>query len=642
MARSFKEIGKKAEALIEQGNEAERKVQVCQGRVASASGRVAMARAQLAAARETDENGNPKGDVQQAQVQLGMAQNQLAASQRALSAAKGNVAKLNQEKKAHVQAIEQHNKAERNNLQKLKRIKASVFSQNSAALTKGMAERLNAAEDTRVALLRSMGIEATAEYVSVDTDGTGAVPWTLGGFSFPDLSGEIQNYRGGSSSVSSGVSQTTGDPQFGDDGTSGAVSSKATPNQTIENNNGRAHDDTNGLAPQNDLSTPNGQANYLNYLAGALQDDELTIAERKAILNAMRNILLCQSQNSINEEGALKAMRKTPQQILDEGSKYIDNILEVYRAELRDKGVVDGPIMEATIAEYRQQYMQLLSSDYANGTFHLYDHEVPNFRKLAEQLNEKDLRHIETELRDNFGASVVQLNGFDVRVAHDMADALNDAKRDFPDLKISYFGSCQSQAASIRFDLTEYYRDYFKDCKPYWTDEQFEAAVKYNVEKYVHDYLELDDIDGTFAWSLNVGNSDPTAGELGKYSGVAINLDFASNYEDFRQSKVQNVQDRFKPIGCETPRATMDHELGHEIDRLVGAAQDPEIQKWFQEMLQNDNAESVLSGYSKSNIYEFIAEGYSEYKNNPKPREYSTKIFNRLIELRNQKAGGRV
>ncbi len=639
MAKSFKEIGKKAEALIEQGNEAERKVQTCQSRVASANSRVAMARAQLAAARETNEEGNPKGDVQQAQAQLTMAQNQLAASQRALSAAKSDVARVNQEKQLHIQTIEQHNKTERSNLQKLQRIKGSVFSQDSAALTKGMAERLNAAEDTRVALLRSMGIEAAAEYVPVDGNDAGATPWTVGGFSSLDLSGEIQNYQGGSSSASGG-NQTTGDPRLGDDGANGAVSSGATPNQSVKDNDGMTRDGTNGIASQNGLSQPNGQADYLNCLAGNLQNGGLTIAEQKAILNAMRNILLCQSQNSVYEEGPPKVLGKTPRQIWDEGSRYINNILEVYRDELRDKGVVDGPVLEAAIAGYRQQYMQLLSSDHANGTFHLYDHDVPNFKELAAQLNEKDLWHIETELRDNFGASVVQLDGFDVRVAHDMADALNDAKRDFPDLKISYFGSCQSQAASIRSDLTEYYRDYFKDCKPYWTDEQFEAAVKYNVERYVHDYLELDDIAGTFAWSLNVGNSDPTAGELGKYSGVAINLDFASNYEDFRQSKVQNIKDRFKPIGCETPRATMDHELGHEIDRLVGAAQDLQIQKWYQEMLQNNNAESVLSGYSKSTIHEFVAEGYSEYRNNPKPREYSTKIFNRLVELRNQKVGG--
>ena len=94
----------------------------------------------------------------------------------------------------------------------------------------------------------------------------------------------------------------------------------------------------------------------------------------------------------------LDVYKRQPQQIWDEGSRYIDNILEVYRDELRDKGVVDGPILEAAIAEYRQQYMQLLSSDHANETFHLYDHDVPNFKELATQLNEKDLRHIETEL----------------------------------------------------------------------------------------------------------------------------------------------------------------------------------------------------------------------------------------------------
>lgn len=639
MAKSFKEIGKKAEALIEQGNEAERKVQSCQGRVVSANSRVAMARAQLAAARETDEEGNPKGDVQQAQAQLSMAQNQLAASQRALSAAKSDVARVNQEKQSHVQTIEQHNRVERSNLQKLQRIRGSAFSHDSAAITKGMAERLNSAEDSRVALLRSMGIEASAEYVPVDEDGTNGNLWTAGGFSALDLSGEIQNYQGGSSSTLSGGNQITSNPQHGDDGTSGAVGIKAAPDQTGGDNGGMVRDVTNIFSPHSDSAQPNEQTDYLNYLTGALQNNDLTIAEQKAILNAMRNILLCQSQNSANEVDAPKVLKKSPQQIWNEGSRYIDNILEVYRDELRDKGVVDGPILEAAIAEYRQQYMQILSSDRASGTFHLYDHDIPNFKELAAQLNEKDLRRIETSLRDNFGASVVQLDGFDVRVAHDMADALNDAKRDFPDLKISYFGSCQSQAASMRSDLTEYYRDYFKGCKQHWTDEQYEAAVKFNVERYVHDYLELDDTDGTFAWSLNVENSDPTAGELGKYSGVAVNLDFASNYEDFKQSKVQNVQDRFKPIGCETPRATMDHELGHEIDRLVGAARDPQIQKWYQEMLQCNNAESVLSGYAKTTIYEFIAEGYSEYRNNPKPREYSAKIFNRLIELRNQKAG---
>ena len=53
MAKSFKEIGKKAEALIEQGKKADQEVQSCQARVASSNSRVAAARRQLAAASQS-------------------------------------------------------------------------------------------------------------------------------------------------------------------------------------------------------------------------------------------------------------------------------------------------------------------------------------------------------------------------------------------------------------------------------------------------------------------------------------------------------------------------------------------------------------------------------------------------------------
>ena len=73
MAKSFKELGKKAESLIEQGNEADKRVSSCQARVASSSSRVAAAKRQLAAASETDEEGRTKGNVDQAKAQLGVA-----------------------------------------------------------------------------------------------------------------------------------------------------------------------------------------------------------------------------------------------------------------------------------------------------------------------------------------------------------------------------------------------------------------------------------------------------------------------------------------------------------------------------------------------------------------------------------------
>lgn len=213
MAKSFKEIGKKAEALIEQGKEADRKVQSCQARVASSNSRVAAARRQLAAASETDENGNPAGNVEQARAQLSMAENQLAASQRALSSARGDADRVRQQKNAHVHEIERHNQVERSNLEKLRRLRAGAFGANSVALTEGMARRLNEAEDARVALLRSMGIDATADHVSIGGDGSSDSGWKGGGFAIIDTSGQAKSYQGGSSegvSAGSGVATPVG------------------------------------------------------------------------------------------------------------------------------------------------------------------------------------------------------------------------------------------------------------------------------------------------------------------------------------------------------------------------------------------------------------------------------------------------
>jgi chromosome segregation ATPase len=169
MAKSFKEFGKKAEQLIEQGRVVDQKIQSCQARVASSNGRVATARKQLVAASETDEAGNPVGDVEHAKAELSMAENQLAASQRALSSARGDANRVRQQKNDHVQEIEKHNQVERSNLEKLRRLRLGAFGADSVALTDGMAQRLNEAEDARVALLRSMGIDATPDYVAMET-----------------------------------------------------------------------------------------------------------------------------------------------------------------------------------------------------------------------------------------------------------------------------------------------------------------------------------------------------------------------------------------------------------------------------------------------------------------------------------------
>ena len=199
MAKSFKELGRKAEALIEQGNEADNNVSSCQARVTSAQRRVAAAQRELEEASQTDEEGNPVGNVGLAKEHLQLATEQLAATERSLSSAKGEAKSIREQKNAHVNAIETHNRIERSNLAKLERLKSMAFGENASVVAEGMAERLNEAERIRVELLRSMGIEASAEQVSA-SGGVGNSGFKAGGFASLDLSGQVQGHHGGGSS----------------------------------------------------------------------------------------------------------------------------------------------------------------------------------------------------------------------------------------------------------------------------------------------------------------------------------------------------------------------------------------------------------------------------------------------------------
>lgn len=108
----------------------------------------------------------------------------------------GEANRVREEKNAHVQEIERHNQTERSNLQKLRQLRTNAFSGDSAVLTEGIVRRLNEAEDTRVELLRSMGIDAIADYVSVGGEVSADFGWSGGGFADLDLSGVLESVHG--------------------------------------------------------------------------------------------------------------------------------------------------------------------------------------------------------------------------------------------------------------------------------------------------------------------------------------------------------------------------------------------------------------------------------------------------------------
>lgn len=403
MAKSFKEIGKKAEQLIEQGKEADQKVQSCQARVASSNSRVAAARRQLAAASETDEEGNPVGDVEQARVQLSMAENQLAASQRALSSARGDADRVRQQKNAHVQEIEKHNQVERSNLEKLRKLRAGAFGADSADLTEGMAQRLNEAEDARVTLLRSMGIDAAPEHVAVGGESGTDSGWHGGGFATLDTVGQVQSYQGGGSeglSSAGGIATPVGGgltaplavgELLSEDASSilsGSVVKQPDGQSDLFSTAAQLGDTSNGFPRSENL-----QEAYDTWVNRIVESSVLSTEQKISELDMLRSQLMAVAQNYSNKAEAeaikehVKVLKLSPIERRQMGERYINDILEVYRDNLLDRGVVSISALDATISELRKHYSAELEKDLQGQPNGLYSD--PNYDELVQKINSR-------------------------------------------------------------------------------------------------------------------------------------------------------------------------------------------------------------------------------------------------------------
>lgn len=376
MAKGFKEIGKKAEVLIEQGKEADQKVQSCQARVASSNNRAAAARKQLAAASETDEEGNPTGDVAYARAQLSMAENQLAASQRALSAARSDADRVRQQKNAHIQEIEKHNQVERSNLEKLRRLRSEAFGADSAVLTEGMAERLNEAEDARVALFRSMGIDATPDHVAVGDAGAGDSGWRGGGFAILDTTGQAQSHQGGGSEgLASG----------------GGIAALSEEEMLLSDTENTIHAGQVGRIFADIPGWLDGNASANTLVNRIVESSVLSTEQKVSELNMLRSQLMAAAQSYFNQVEAnaikdhAKDLKLTSVEKRQMGERYIDNILEVYRDNLLDQGVVSVAALDAEIRELRKHYSAELEKDILGQPNGLYSD--PNYAELIEKIH---------------------------------------------------------------------------------------------------------------------------------------------------------------------------------------------------------------------------------------------------------------
>ena len=224
----------------------------------------------------------------------------------------------------------------------------------------------------------------------------------------------------------------------------------------------------------------------------------------------------------------------------------------------------------------------------------------------------------------------------DNRTAQDIHKSVSETLEIFPDIDLRFVGSVQSRNEHIKKSLEEMYLGAYRQHYPTASDADLMPFVRQQVAE---DMKGFEPGERTIAQSLFI-ETPQTYGEdiIAGFNGISINERYGGDYDHFTEVRKSDVQAKWKPTGCDTPRATVDHELGHQIARLTNAHNDDDIQEMYSVFMNLTNTQrgEALSGYAGESIHEFIAEGWSEYRNNPDCRPLATNIASRLFDLYNQ------
>lgn len=224
----------------------------------------------------------------------------------------------------------------------------------------------------------------------------------------------------------------------------------------------------------------------------------------------------------------------------------------------------------------------------------------------------------------------------DNKTAQDIYNSVSETLDMFPDVDLRFVGSVQSRNQHIEKSLEEMYLNAYRQHYPTASDADLMPFVRQQVSE---DMRGFEPGNGTIAQSLFVATPQ-TYGEevIANYNGISINERYGSDYNHFTNVRRSDVKAKWKPAGCDTPRATVDHELGHQIAKLTNAHNDYEMQEMYSRFMSLSSTQrgEVLSGYAGESIHEFIAEGWSEYRNNPNCCPLAKSISNRLFDLYNQ------
>lgn len=248
-------------------------------------------------------------------------------------------------------------------------------------------------------------------------------------------------------------------------------------------------------------------------------------------------------------------------------------------------------------------------------------------------INAADKQQLVQIIKDNKLAQDADFGNLDNEVARQMVKSVYETKKRFDFIDMNFIGSIQARNDKIAGKLFDIYMTEYQRLNPEWSREELKPFV----DKLVKEHIDkIKPASNTMAQSVFVEHPTDGLSLAASYvGGISINENYGSDYKKFTEVKVNEVRIGHKPVGCGTVKATIDHELGHQIANKLNACNDADIKEVFNRfsILSGIEQANALSTYAAKNIGEFVAECWSEYSNNPQCRKVAAFVSKRLIEL---------
>ena len=226
--------------------------------------------------------------------------------------------------------------------------------------------------------------------------------------------------------------------------------------------------------------------------------------------------------------------------------------------------------------------------------------------------------------KETLGIPEVKYNGIDVKVANEWNEALRDTFEKFPELQkeLKFVGTAQERNKKLRKDYETYAFNKLKAEHPNHGEDMLRPLAKRQADNAL---VGFSPSRNTMAQSIST--DIPVFKDI---SGVTVNKNNATNYTTMKSGLELSEKRQWNPIGSNSPRAILDHEIGHQLDDLLGIQDMEHIQELFDirtaREITEDLSEYAWNNSNPERYSEMIAEGWTEYLNNPEPRAIASVI----------------